>query len=101
MGAGGGQDGTLDLAAGLTSLLTGSGSGPSFDDLGQLSLLLGVKEGDHADLVQVLTNGITHFASHSLVLVPGGQVTRAEMGLSGGDERLGRVGGRFLRFRLT
>ena len=60
LGPVGGPDGTLDLATSLPGFLAGSSVSPSLDDLGQFPFLLGVQEGNHADLVQILAYGITH-----------------------------------------
>ena len=37
-----------------------AGGDAALDDLGELALLLGVEQRDGADLIEVLTNGITH-----------------------------------------
>ena len=54
-------NGAVQDDAGFAGFLLGACLGACFDGLGQLPLILGVEQGDHPDLVQVLAYGITHY----------------------------------------
>ena len=103
LGPVGGPDGTLDFATGLPGLLASSGVSPSFDDLGQFPFLLGVQEGNHADLVQVLAYGITHVLLISFSSLGGAHdARRCRSGISGKLIcRLDRSSWRLQRLRMT
>ncbi len=60
LGGVGGPDGLADLSALLAGLETLAGLDAGLDDLGELALLLGGEQRHEADLVEVLTYGITH-----------------------------------------
>ena len=60
----GSGDGAADLTAVLTGLTSAACRHPGLDELGELALLLGGEQGDHADLVEVHPDGVTHGFQH-------------------------------------
>ena len=55
------RDGSLELGGSCSPCVEALAGGDArLDDLGELALLLGGEQGDEADLVEVLTDGITH-----------------------------------------